>query len=186
MQVTLPAATLRHSLSEITPLPLEIENRYVKGKLFIDSIEKLEMQGDVIRLQGVLGGHNVGVTSKVAGRDIRLKLGEVKMPVTCDLYLRFDRQAQQLYVTPRFSARQKKKNDPAAALAALFDAIAGKEYPLDLRRLLPFTTQIGNQSILIYMQLIAISAKDNLLQLQLLPKPMKMQTLKTAGAPTQQ
>lgn len=72
----------------------------MQGQLIVESIDQLSIRNNVISVRGVLGGKNMTVNAMVADKPFRVQLGELRLPVSCDLLTRFDRQTRNLYITP--------------------------------------------------------------------------------------
>lgn len=168
--ITLPADAVRQSLSTMLPLPIEPENKQLNGKIIIESIDRLKIHGNTISLGGVVSGKNLSMTTNIAGQNIKLKLGQVQLPLACDLLLRFDSSKKILFITPKFQEQKPENNNPASALTPLLAALGSKEYPVDLNMLQPLNARIGKQTIAITMEPAGIIAANNQLVIKLIPK----------------
>lgn len=170
VNISLPAEALRQSLNSIAPIILDTD-KYVDGDITIESIDSLHMADNIIKIQGVLGGHNLSVATNIAGQEIRLKLGEVRLPLACDVSLRFDKTNKKLFIRPTFNKHKEiAENDPAAAIVPLLTALGEKEYPLDLSTIQPLNARIGNRQVPIRLEPMSIKAENNTLYLALQPK----------------
>ncbi|MCJ7602797.1 MAG: hypothetical protein MUO63_15035, partial [Desulfobulbaceae bacterium] len=98
--ITMPAEILRQTISDSLPIPIEPQNHYMEGTIVFDSLEKLQINEKSIFLQGVVLGRDIAMNTKIAGQNIKMELGSVKLPVTCELFLRFDKQKKILFITP--------------------------------------------------------------------------------------
>lgn len=166
----LPAQALHQSLQTILPLPLEPEGPAFDGTLSIDSIDTLRIHDDMISLHGIVSGKNLAMSTELAGQTIKLKLGQVTLPMTCDLLLRFDQSKKQLYVTPQFKPSATPDARGSQALLPLLAALGGKEYPVDLRQLQSIQHTVGSHSLQLQLQPVNVSASNNQLILGLKPQ----------------
>lgn len=165
--LTLPAETVHAALKKILPLAIPTQSSTVQGQLILESLERLTIRNNVISVQGVLGGKNMTVNAMVANKPIRVQLGELRLPVTCDLLTRFDRQTRQLYISPRFSEGGSGQD---AGLGSLLDGLAGREYPIELDALKRLDFEIGTRVISFAMQPNNIVGQDNALIFYLQPQ----------------
>ena len=165
--LTLPAETVHAAVKKILPLTIPTQGSTVQGQLILESLDHLSIRNNVMSLHGVLGGRNMTVNAMVANKPIRVQLGELRLPVSCDLLTRFDRQSGQLYVSPRF---KEQGGGQDAGLANLLDGLAGREYPLDLDALKRLDVEIGTRTISFAMRPNNIIGQDNALVFYLQPQ----------------
>ena len=110
------------------------------------------------------------MVTQIAGQDIQLRIGQVRLPMTCDLQTRFDPVQRKLFVTPRFSETGPGNGGQEASLAPLLGALGGKEHPVNLEALQLLHINIGSRSIPIAMEPVKIAGADNALIFHLLPQ----------------
>lgn len=170
--ITLPAETVLTSLQKMLPLDIPSQSRQLQGDITLESLDRLVIHDNIIAVRGVLSGRNLVVTTRLAGQDIQLKVGEVRLPMTCDLQTRFDPAQHKLYVTPRFvdAAQHQNGDNPEDALAPLLGALGGREYPVDLDALEMINIKVGSKSIPIAMEPVKIAGINNALVFHLLPR----------------
>lgn len=146
--ITMPAEILRQTISDSLPLPIETQNHYMAGSIVFESLEKLQINEKSIFLQGVVLGRDIVMNTKIAGQNIKMELGNVKLPVTCELFLRFDKQQKILFVTPVFPEAGKNDNvDSSDILQPLLSSLGGKEYPVSFDSMEPFLFKVGSRNI---------------------------------------
>lgn len=165
--LTLPAETVHAAIKKILPLTIPTQGSAMQGQLIVESIDQLSIRNNVISVRGVLGGKNMTVNAMVADKPFRVQLGELRLPVSCDLLTRFDRQTRNLYITPRFTERG---NGQDAGLASLLGSLAGREYPLELDALKRLDFEVGTRVIAFTMQPTNIIGQDNALIFYLQPQ----------------
>lgn len=168
-----PAPALYQSLQAILPLPIEQNSSSFKGKLSLDSIDKLRIHDDIIYLHGIVSGKDLSMHTEIAGQKIKLNLGHVSLPLSCDLHLRFDKVGQQLFVTPQFKPSKKKPGGNGDAIMPLLAAFGGHEYPLDLSGLQSINPTIGRRDLTLKLKPVQVTTKDNQLILGLRPEKKK-------------
>ncbi len=135
LRLTLPAPVLLSVLQGLQPIPIILEQDSMSGDLAIQSIDRLQMHDNSIMLHGMLQGENLAMNTTIAGRTLKLKLGNLRLPITCDLKLRLDKKAQAIFIRPSLKMNENKtnKNDP---LSGLLQGLGGnREYKLTLDEL---------------------------------------------------
>jgi hypothetical protein len=172
--ITMPAEMLRRTISDALPIPLETKSQYVEGNIVIDTLDRLQVNEKSIFLRGVVLGRNLAVVTNIAGQDIKMKLGSVRLPLSCELFLRFDRKKKTLFVTPRFpKPRNMNSMDPADALLPLLATLSDKEYPVELDSIQPFYARIGSRNIPIKLEPVDMQAMGGMLVFKMQPKVYK-------------
>jgi hypothetical protein len=168
----LPAPALHQTLQKNLPLMFTPESSSFDGKLSIDSIDRLSIHDAMISLHGIISGKNLSLTTKIAGQNLKIKLGQVILPLSCDLHLRFDPSSQQLFITPHFKPSEDNSGN-GQALLPLLAALGTKEYPVDLKELQSLKPSIGGQDLNLQLEPVQVTAANNQLVLGLRPKKIK-------------
>ena len=167
--ITLPASALHQAISDILPLPLEQTGEKFQGTITVDSISKLAINHDLISLQGQVSGTDMQLTTNIGGQDIKLNLGKLVLPVTCDISLRYDPKKKTLFLTPRFQNPTHGKSNSAETLLPLLNALGNKEYPVTLDTISPFNAKIGSKNVSVRMEPVEIRAGNNEMILKFRP-----------------
>jgi len=168
--LTLPAETVLTSLQKALPLDVPSQSRQLQGDITLESMDRLVIHDNIVTVRGVLSGRNLVVTTRLAGQDLQVRVGQVRLPMTCDLQLRFDPAKRKLFVTPRFADAAQNGDNPEDALAPLLGALNGREYQVDLDALEMINIKVGTKSIPIAMDPVKIAGVDNALVFHLLPR----------------
>lgn len=164
--LTLPAETVLTSLQKALPLEIPSQSRQLQGDIIVESLDSLAIADNAITVRGVLSGRNLVVTTQLAGQPIQLRIGEVRLPVTCVLQTRFDAARRKLYVTPHFNNAGNGNDD----LAPLLGALAGHEYLVDLDALETMNIRVGRKTIPVAMDPVHIGGANNALVFQMMPR----------------
>lgn len=167
--LTLPAAMLRQSLQNILPLPIEPGNGHLRGELVLESIDRLELRDNGAFVQGVVLGSDVVLQTRVGDQDLNMKVGEVRLPLTCDFSFRFDPAGRILYVTPRMEQPAPTNNPQADALLPFLTLLGNREYPVSLASLQSFNARIGSQDIAVLMEPVDIQITPRQLVVRMKP-----------------
>jgi len=167
--ITLPAAALQQTLSDMLPLPLEQKGATFQGTITVDSISKLEINDNLISLQGQVSGQNMQLTTNIGGQAINLKLGRLVLPVTCAISLRYDPAQKILFLTPRFQKPSHGNSNSARTLLPLLNSLGNREYPVKLDKVSPFKAKVGSTTVSLRLEPVDIRAGNNELVLKLQP-----------------
>jgi len=171
--ITLPEEVIRKSLEDILPLNVE-EKRYLEGTLVVDSISKLVMGENSAVLQGVLLGKNLTVVTRVGNQDLKIKVGDLVLPLTCDLFFRFDSPGKILYVTPRLrQPAAGSVTDMAGSVASVLTLFNDREYPVSLDSLKTLNARVGDQDISVDMEPVDIKVSRGQLVVRMVPRLSK-------------
>lgn len=168
--LSLPAETILASVQKVLPLDIPSQNRQLQGDITLESLDRLTIRDNIITLRGMLSGKNLVVTTNFGGQDVQVRVGEVRLPMTCDLTTRFDAARHKLFVTPRFSETGNNPNSSQDPLTPMLAALAGREYPVDLDALETLSLKVGARSIPIALDPVKIAGLDNTLVFHLQPR----------------
>ena len=170
--ISLPAEILRQTISDALPIPIETKNHVMEGSIVVDSLDKLLVHDKSIFLQGVISGRDLAMTADIGGQNIKMKLGSVKLPVTCELFLRFDKQKKILFVKPVFPKPAKGQGeDPAAeVLQPLLASLGGREYPVEFDDIEPFLFKLGARTIPVRLTPTDIQTLKGILVVKMIPQ----------------
>ena len=167
--ITLPASALHKTISDMLPLPLEQTGSSFQGTITVDSISKLEIHNNLVSVQGQVSGKDMQLTTNIGGQDIKLKLGKLVLPVTCDIALRYDPIKKTLFLTPKFQNPTHGTSNSAKTLLPLLNSLGNKEYPVKLDKISPFNAKIGEKTVSLRLDPVDIKAGNNELILKLQP-----------------
>jgi hypothetical protein len=111
------------------------------------------------------------MTADIGGQNIKMKLGSVKLPVTCELFLRFDKQKKILFVKPVFPKPKKGQGDDAAeVLQPLLASLGGREYPVEFDDIEPFLFELGTRTIPVRLTPTDIQTLQGILVVKMIPQ----------------
>lgn len=127
-------------------LPLSIENgRYLKGSLWIQAIDHLNIGSDSIAFDMDIRGENIKLETRLANQTLLMDIGKVKTAFRCDASLRYDAPKRTLYITPNIFQKpnENEADNIGATLLQLLTLANGVEYPVEIQKIQPFVTQIS-------------------------------------------
>lgn len=168
--LSIPAETVQATIQSILPMVIPAQHELLRGEITLESLEQLSISNNIISVRGMLTGKNLVAVTNIAGQDILLRLGQARLPVTCDLLTRFDIERRELYVTPSFRDSNPNTMNQENSLAPLLSALAGREYRLDLDGLRLIDITIGNRMIPLALDPVNMVGDNNTLIVFLQPK----------------
>lgn len=168
--ISIPDTVLFRAIKDGLPFPIAAQSQYVQGDVSLESLEKLQVMEKSLFLRGVVSGRDFTINTNIAGKDISLNLGSAQLPVSCELFLRFDGRKKILFVRPRFpKPNSLYSTDPADALLLLLSSLGEKEYPVELGAIQPILAKAGTRDILIDLEPIDILTQKGLLLIKMRP-----------------
>jgi len=172
--VSIPDDVLLQAIKDGLPIPIEAQSPSVQGDVIIQSLEKVQVREKSLFLQGVVSGQNFTLNTTIAGKEISMNIGSVQLPVSCELFLRFDGNKKVLFVTPHFPRpKSLYTTDPADALLLLLSSLGEKEYPVELGSIQPILAKAGTHNILIELEPVDIQTQKGLLLIKMRPRLSK-------------
>jgi len=172
--ISIPEDVLSRTIKDSLPITVKAQSQYVQGDVIFESLENLQVMEKSLLLHGVASGRNFAVVTTVADREIEMKLGNVQLPVSCELFLRFDSNKKILFVRPRFpKPKSLYSTDPADALLLLLSSLDEDEYPVELSAIRPIIAEVGSSSIPIELNPVDIQTQKGLLLIKIKPTVLK-------------
>jgi hypothetical protein len=98
---------------------------------------------------------------------VELNFGDVRLSFECEAAIRYDKGRNVLYVRPEIIQERAEEQALVPLLAAL---IEGREFPIEIQKLEPIITKIGDKSLTIDMDISSIFTLNRILFIGLRPK----------------
>lgn len=173
--ITIPEQVVRQSITESLPLSVKPETGLLAGSLDLDSIDTLELGDNSALVHGLIRGKDLVLTTRIGNRDLRLRLGEVQLPLRCTFTFRFDPQQKNLYITPHLadpaSGAPPEQADKAVPVLALLN---NREYRLSLANIERFQARVGRTNLALEMEPVDVRVFPGELVVKM--KPMVRKT----------
>jgi len=165
LTLTLPAPALLAVLQNLQPIPIMLDQKRFSGHLAIQSIDSLQIHDNDITLHGTVQGDKLAMNTMIAGRKLKLRLGSLSLPMTCDLRLRLDQKKQAIFIMPQLkdTGNKIKNNDP---LAGLLNGLGGnREYQLSLAEIDRLVSESMGRTVSLGLRPVLLKMKNNTLTL---------------------
>lgn len=174
--LTIYEETLRQAIVDCLPLPIQSSNHAFQGSIVLDSLDKLQIHEKSIFLHGVILGRDISMHTNIAGQNVKMALGSVSLPVTCELFFRFDRQKKSLFIKPVFLKTEKNDGDKNPDFfAPLLQSLGNREYEVPLDSLDPFLFKVGDNPVSVRFIVDDVQTmRGGALVVRMLPKVAKV------------
>ncbi|PIE58784.1 MAG: hypothetical protein CSA33_01140 [Desulfobulbus propionicus] len=173
IQITLPAETLLSTIQQMLPLPLNRKRSDLKGDIMLTTVDTLRIDGSVISLGGTVHGRNLALHTQVGEQTIRLRLGQIEMPLSCTLTTRLDANKRMLFITPNCTSARYRSSKQDTGLDPVLATISNREYALPFDTWNRLSLQLGTQQIHLVLDPVAMVGTDNALLVEMRPGRQK-------------
>lgn len=171
VSVVLREEPLLQAIRASLPIPIETESPHISGDIFVESLERLQLKEKSIFLGGVVASRNLVMKTEFGGQDFTMKLGSMRVPVTCELFLRFDRQGKKIYFTPRFpKTTAPEAGSSAEVLLPLLTAFGGSEYQVEFDSIQPYLATAAARPLPRPMEPIDLLTGQGLMVVKMRPR----------------
>ena len=172
--VTLPEKVIRQTLESTLPIQLNPAQGQLAGSLVLEKIDRFELGENSAVVHGLIVGKNLVLTTKIGDQDINLKLGEMRLPLSCDFAFRFDHRENTLYITPRLQdSLNEVQPGQADKVIPLLALLTNREYPVSFESMKKFQTMIGDRHFDLEMEPVDIQISQGSLVLKMIPRLRK-------------
>jgi len=176
--LTIPESVLAEAVKQSLPVPIDTGSDTVAGSISIENIDQLQLEKQQISALVTLIGNDIQIKTTIAGQQLRLKVGDVKLEFNITADTRYDAPSQTLFIKPTVTDLKTEKGQSGDELGSLLAGLFnGREFPLAIDRLQPIITDTGSKKLAIGMQIKNVTIARNLLTLHLLPQ---IKTIKQA------
>lgn len=170
LTLTIPESVLAEAVRKSLPFLLDTGSDTVEGSIWIQSIENLQLEDQQISGIVTMIGNDILISTSIAGQQLRLKVGTVKLTFNLAADSRFEDASQTLFIRPTVTDLKTDEGQAGDELGVLLIGLFnGREFPLAIDRLQPIITDTGEKKLAIGMRIKNITISRNMLSLHLLP-----------------
>ncbi len=163
--LVLPAKTLSALITDALPIPIDT-NKRISGRIWINDVKNLKLGKNSASAKIRLTGKKIKYTEKIGGLSTSLSFGDVDVFFDCQATIRYDKKKGLLYIKPTIFPGNNKKDMITPILMALFNQM---EYPIQIKKPEPITTQLGKNTLVIHLEISNISTLKNRLLIEISP-----------------
>lgn len=161
IHLTIPRNVILNMVEAALPLNLE-KGPYLKGALWIHTIDHLTIGSNKVTFDMNLRGNNIKFETRLGHQALLMDIGDLNVVFTCTISLRYDAPNRLLYITPYLLQKQNKDNGGqlSANLLQLLSLANGVEYAIKIQKVHPVITRIYNDQFHIDMHLTNIYTEN--------------------------
>ena len=170
LTLTIPESVLAEAVRKSLPFLLDTGSDTVEGSIWIQSIENLQLDDQQISGAVTVIGNDILISTSIAGQQLRLKVGTVKLTFNLAADSRFEDASQTLFIKPTVTDLKTEEAQAGDELGVLLIGLFnGREFPLAIDQLQPIIADTGEKKLAIGMRIKNITIARKMLSLHLLP-----------------
>ena len=170
ISLIIPESIIARAVKTVLPLTIDAHSKTLKGDIIIVNISNLRLTKNHLACRLRLAGSNLAFVTEIAGHEIKLKVGSVKLGLNTNAAIRFDPKQQMLYLKPLLQDISKKQNPANVNISqALIALLNGREFPIRMQNIDPLIAKASAKTITINTRIADIKAEQGFLRLNLIP-----------------
>ena len=178
ISMVIPAQSLAKVVKPLLPYKIDLGKNFL-GSFFIQSIENIKIKKDKILFTSLVSGKNIKYATKIGKQVVNFVVGDVNLPSKWEVFFNFDKRKKILLLKPIVQGPSDLDglSQGDALLNALFEAVSGIEYPVELKDLKPIKSEFNNHFLTLNTDVADVYAANDKLFITLNPS-VQIDTLK--------
>jgi hypothetical protein len=174
LTVVVPAESIAKFIQPLLPYSIDIGKNF-SGSFWVKSIENIKIAKNRISFSAHIYGKDIGYSAKIGKQTASFKVGNVNLRNHWEATLRYDKAQKKLYIKPHVEGPQNKDDlsQGDILIDTLFNALSDIEYPVDVDRIEPITTELYDTELVINTDISDVYTDDNKLFIGIIPTPQK-------------
>ena len=174
LTVVVPAESIAQFIQPLLPYSINIGKNF-SGSFWVKSIENIKITKDRVSFSAHIYGKDIGYSAKIGKQTASFKVGNVNLRNHWEASLRYDKSKKMLYIKPHVEGPQNMQDFSQGDILidTLFNALGDIEYPIDVNRIQPITTEIYDTELTINTDISDIYADSNKLFIEIIPTAQK-------------
>jgi hypothetical protein len=174
LTVVVPAESIAKFIQPLLPYSIDMGENF-SGSFWVKSIENIKITKDRVSFSAHIYGKDIGYSAKIGKQTAKFKVGNVNLRNDWEASLRYDKSKKKLYLKPHIESPKNKKDlsQGDILIDTLLDALSDMEYPIDLNKINPITTEIYNTELTIDTEISDIYSNNNRLFIEIIPTAQK-------------
>ena len=174
LTVVVPAESIAKFIRPLLPYNINIGENF-SGSFWVKSIEKIKIIKDRVSFSAHIYGKDIVYTAKIGKQTASFKVGNVNLRNHWQASLRYDKSKKKLFIKPHIESPKNKKDFSQGDILidTLFNALSDIEYPIDVDRIKPITTEIYDTEVTINTDISDVYADANRLFIEVIPTAQK-------------
>jgi len=174
LTVVVPAESITRFIQPMLPHSIDIGKGF-SGTFWVKSIDNIKITKDRVSFSAHIYGEDIGYSAKIGKQTVNFQVGNVNLRNHWEASLRFDKSKKKLYIKPHIEGPQNKTDFSQGdiLLDTLLNALSDIEYPMDVNRIKPITTELYNTEMTINTDISDVYADNNKLFIEIIPTAQK-------------
>lgn len=174
LTVVVPAESIAKFIQPLLPYNINIGKNF-SGTFWVKSIENIKITKDKVSFSAHIYGKDIGYSAKIGKQTASFKVGDVNLRNQWQASLRFDKSKKKLFIKPHIEGPQNKEDFSQGDILidTLFNALSDMEYPIDVNRIEPITTELYDTELTINTNISDVYADNNKLFIEIIPTAQK-------------
>ena len=174
LTVVIPAESIAKFIQPLLPYSIDIGKNF-SGSFWVKSIENIKITKNRISFSAHIYGKDIEYSAKIGKQTASFKVGNVNLRNHWEATLRYDKSQKKLYIKPHVEGPQNKDDlsQGDILIDTLFNALSDIEYPIDVDRIKPITTELYDTELVINTDISDVYTDDNKLFIEIIPTPQK-------------
>ena len=174
LTVVVPAESIVKFIQPLLPYSIDIGKNF-SGSFWVKSIENIIITKDRVSFSAHIYGEDIGYSAKIGKQTANFQVGNVNLRNQWEASLRFDKSQKKLYVKPHIEGPQNKKDlsQGDILIDTLLNALSDIEYPIDVDRIKPISTELYNTELTINTEISDVYADNDRLFIEIIPTAQK-------------
>lgn len=162
ISIAIPHNVITNMIEAALPLNLE-RGPYVKGEVWIHAIDNLKIGSNKVTFDLDIRGKNIKLETHLGNQVLLMDIGNFNTAFSCNASLRYDAGKRLLYITPHILQKPNKNkvNKIADNLLKALLLINGVDYPVEIPKIQPLTTQISSEQFRIDLDIANIYTEND-------------------------
>ncbi len=174
LTVVVPAESIAKFIQPLLPYRIDMGKNF-SGAFWVKSIENIKITKDRVSFSAHIYGEDIGYSAKIGKQTASFKVGKVNLRNHWEASLRFDKSEKMIYIKPHIESPQNKKDFSQGDILidTLFNALSDIEYPIDVNRIKPITTELYHTELTINTNISDVYTDGNKLFIEIIPTAQK-------------
>jgi len=174
LTVVVPAESIAKFIQPLLPYSIDLGKNF-SGSFWVKSIENIKITKDRVSFSAHIYGQDIRYSAKIGKQTASFKVGNVNLRNHWEASLRFDKSQKKLYIKPHVDGPQNKTDFSQGDILidTLFNALSDMEYPIDVNRIKPITTELYDTELTLTTDITDVYADNNRLFIEIIPTAQK-------------
>ena len=170
MTIMVPAESIARTIKPLLPYKIDFGKNF-SGSLWIKSIKNIKIKKDRITFSLHIYGKDIQYSTKIGNQAASFAVGNVNLQNHWEASLSYDKIKKRLFIKPHIKGLGNKKDlsQGDILLNTLFEALSDIEYPIEVNKLKPITSEFYDKLLTVNMDISDVYTDKNKLVIEIIP-----------------